>query len=91
MPGSRAGQSLFEWPGRWLKGARGEVGARHLSKASLVGDAELHGNSLVGVPDYTPLRPPDPDPLADRRSRLKLEAGAAQGKIEDAAGMHFAV
>ena len=54
-------------------------------------DAELHGNSLVGVPDHTPLRPADPDTLADRGSRLKLEGGAAQGKIEDAAGMHFAV
>jgi hypothetical protein len=52
-------------------------------------DAELHGNSLVGVPDHT--RPADPDTLADRGSRLKLEGGAAQGKIEDAAGMHFAV
>lgn len=28
MPGRRAGQSLFEWPGRRLSGARGEVGAR---------------------------------------------------------------
>jgi len=54
-------------------------------------DAELHGNSLVGVPDHTPLRPAAPDTLADRGSRLKLEGGAAQGTIEDAAGMHFAV
>ena len=90
MPGRRAGQSLFEWPGRRLpRCARGEVGARQ--PPSLIRYAELHGNSLVGVPDHSPLRPADPDTLADRGSRLKLEAGAAQGKIEDAAGMHFAV
>ena len=45
---------------------------------SVTRDAELHGNSLVGVPDHTPLRSADPDTLTDRGSRLKLEGGAAQ-------------
>ena len=66
-----------------MSGAEATLGARRVRarqplEASLVGDAELHGNSLVGVPDHTPLRPADPDTLADRGSRLKLEGGAAQ-------------
>jgi hypothetical protein len=54
------------------------LSAGEASRASVTRDAELHGNSLVGVPDHTPLRPADPDTLADRGSRLKLEGGAAQ-------------
>ena len=66
--------------GEWRRSyAWREASSREATcEASLVGDAELHGNSLVGVPDHTPLRPADPDTLADRGSRLKLEGGAAQ-------------
>ena len=52
---------------------------------------ELHGNPRVGMPDDATLSSPHPDPLADRGTRLKLETGAAQGKIENSAVMHLAV
>lgn len=61
------------------------------SGSSLAHQPELYGNPLVGMPDDTTLRSPHLDPLTDLGSRPKLEAGAAQGKIENSAGMHFAV